>query len=499
ARATSVYVTPDIDQEEARLFDELDQGVSGYFPFMQQFWKAIGPRGNTTFFDRGWYMASIQRMLFALLGDDFGKEGGKLGKKRQEKLDALIEASLQSAQDFEHQLINDGYVVVKFFLHISEEEQKLRLTGLYNDPTTRWRVSREKLLRAGSYQQAYRLYDTLLEKSNETYAPWVLVNGEDRRAANLTICATLVEALEGAFDVRAAGGEDGAAGPGGPGAAGGPQKQASPAAAWANIPFCLDKEGKRVSCAPRFPQAPVTPSLEAVDRSLRLSPADYKARLKEQQEKLYRLELEMFLKRIPLIVLFEGWDAAGKGGAIKRVAQALDARSYTIFPSAAPTPLEKLHPHLWRYWTRLPKAGHVGIYDRSWYGRVLVERVEGFATEAEWTCAFDEINGFEHELVGWGALLVKFWVEISPDEQLRRFRDREADPHKQWKITEEDWRNREKHAPYKAALDDMFQRTSTTFAPWTILPSEDKYYARVEALRTITDALEARISGGRFG
>ncbi|MCL2530216.1 MAG: hypothetical protein FWE41_07840, partial [Coriobacteriia bacterium] len=172
---------------------------------------------------------------------------------------------------------------------------------------------------------------------------------------------------------------------------------------------------------------------------------------------------------------------------------ALDARAYTIFPSPAPTPLELLHPHLWRYWTRLPKAGHVGIYDRSWYGRVLVERVEGFATPAEVCRAYDEINGFELDLVNWGALLLKFWVEISPEEQLKRFYQREEDPVKLWKITEDDWRNRDKYPEYRVAVNDMFRLTSTSFAPWVILESEDKLYARVKTLQLINATLEAHL------
>ena len=230
------------------------------------------------------------------------------------------------------------------------------------------------------------------------------------------------------------------------------------------------------------------PALDAVDHSLVLAPDDYKRQIKTEQERLNKLEMEMYQKRIPLMVMYEGWDAAGKGGNIKRVAQALD-----VFPSPAPTKPELLHPHLWRYWTRLPKAGHVGIYDRSWYGRVLVERVEGFATPSEWGRAYDEINEFERELVRWGAILLKFWVDVSPEEQLRRFRDREQDPAKQWKITDEDWRNRDKYPQYKAAIEDMFRLTSTPFAPWMVLESDDKRHARVKALKIINDALEARL------
>lgn len=201
----------------------------------------------------------------------------------------------------------------------------------------------------------------------------------------------------------------------------------------------------------------------------------------------------MYRARIPLMLLYEGDDAAGKGGNIKRVAQAIDARAYTVFPSPAPTKPELMHPHLWRYWTRLPRAGHVGIYDRSWYGRVLVERVEGFASPAEWSRAYDEINEFERQLEVWGAILLKFWVAVDPDEQLRRFTERETNPDKQWKITPEDWRNRDKHPQYAAAANDMFRLTSTEYAPWIVLESTNKYYARIKALRIINETLEKRL------
>ena len=194
-----------------------------------------------------------------------------------------------------------------------------------------------------------------------------------------------------------------------------------------------------------------------------------------------------------MMIMYEGWDAAGKGGSIKRVAQALDARSYTIFTSPAPTKIELAHPFLWRYWTRLPKAGHVGIYDRSWYGRVLVERVEGFASPSQWARAYDEINEFERSMVQWGAILLKFWVDISPETQLERFEARENNPDKQWKITAEDWRNRDRYPEYYAAIQDMFRLTSTPEAPWIILESDDKLYARVKALKTINQALEERL------
>jgi len=251
------------------------------------------------------------------------------------------------------------------------------------------------------------------------------------------------------------------------------------------------------ACAPRGSNYMIMADYPQIDHSKAKPRIDdwdeYRSLLKKEQERFSALQVEMYRKRVPLMIMYEGWDAAGKGGNIKRIAQAIDARSYQIYPSPAPTPAELAHPHLWRYWTRLPQAGKVGIYDRSWYGRVLVERVEGFATPEQWSRAYDEINAFEHELVQWGAVLLKFWVDITPDEQLARFEARAADPAKTWKLTDEDWRNREKYPQYKAAVDDMFRLTSTTFAPWTVLESDSKYYARIQALKAINEALEARL------
>lgn len=521
ARATSVHVTENLDVEAARAFAGSGCGVTGFYPFMQEFWKALGPRGNITFFDRGWYTAATQHMLYTEFGEISLKAAAKdeqellseaegQGKKAAKKAAAAMEEArrvrhigmlsrhLTSVADFERQLVNDGYLVIKFFVHVTKEAQKRRLERLRANPATRWRVSKEKLARVGNYREAYQLYDSLLEGSSFDYAPWHVLNGEDKRGANIAIASTLVSAIERALVQQAD-----------------PAEAAAVAKALANSAGALDEpmqeasggkgdpssEAEREACeaaalaprASRFGIVANAPSLDRIDHGLTLDLEDYRRQLKEQQRRLNELEMEMYQKRIPLMAMYEGWDAAGKGGTIKRVAQALDARAYTIFPSPAPTKPELLHPHLWRYWTRLPKAGHVGIYDRSWYGRVLVERVEGFATPSEWARAYDEINEFERELVRWGAILLKFWVDVSPEEQLRRFHDRQENPAKRWKITDEDWRNREKRPQYKAAVEDMFRLTSTPFAPWIVLESDDKRYARVKALTIINDALEARL------
>lgn len=480
ARSTNVVHTVFPPYEDAELFTALENGVTGYKPFMEPFWQGLGERGTITFYEQGWYATAESMMLAAERARWKSKARhrhshprvpiGTLVQKAFEPLEELGGASradtyLDAIASWEKGLVDDGYLVLKFFVHISKAEQRHRMEELFENPDTRWRVSDDELMRCAEYNDIYELHDELLKRSDFEFAPWVLVNGEDKRIANLQVAQTMVDALRQGLAAKAAAREAAAA-----------KAPSAEAPLMSAFPICTDH-----------------PDLDEVDHSLKLEREDYEQQLKHEQKRLAKLELEMYLQRIPLVVMYEGWDAAGKGGAIKRVAQALDARAYHIFPSPAPTPLELAHPHLWRYWTRLPKAGHVGIYDRSWYGRVLVERVEGFASLQEWQRAYDEINAFERDLVDWGAILVKFWVEVHPDEQLRRFQERQDTPEKQWKITPDDWRNREKNPQYYQAVQDMFRLTSTTYAPWTLLESDDKLYARVKSLRTINEALEKRL------
>jgi len=237
-----------------------------------------------------------------------------------------------------------------------------------------------------------------------------------------------------------------------------------------------------------------TTALDHVDLSLSLTAEEYADRLKEAQNRLRELEHQIYRRRIPVVIAYEGWDAAGKGGNIRRLTQNLDPRGYGVIPIAAPNDIEKAHHYLWRFWAQLPKAGHIAIFDRTWYGRVLVERVEGFCTEAQWRRAYREINAMEQQLVHFGTVLLKFWLHIDPDEQLRRFQQRQEDVHKQWKITEEDWRNRSKLDQYRDAVEEMLYRTSTPYAPWTIVESNCKWYSRVKALETVCDAIQKRMS-----
>ena len=228
------------------------------------------------------------------------------------------------------------------------------------------------------------------------------------------------------------------------------------------------------------------PKLEDISlKDKTMSEETYREELGRLQKELNHLHYELYRKKIPVIIAYEGWDAAGKGGNIKRVAGALDPRGYEVHPIASPEPHEKVRHFLWRFWTRLPKTGHIAIFDRTWYGRVMVERLEGFCSENDWQRAYNEINEFEKELTDWGAVVIKFWVQIDNETQLERFTERQNTPEKQWKITDEDWRNRDKWDLYEGAVNEMIRKTSTTFAPWYILESDDKKYARIKALRIV--------------
>ena len=515
ARATSVHVTRELDIDTMSSFPGREWGVQNYFPVMQQFWQSLGERGTITFYDRGWYATGIEQALFELLEGSREETVAKLAKKGRVSQDwaevargefhGNVVASYQSiAHNFERMLVDDGYIVIKLFVHVTKEAQKKRMKRLRENVNTAWRVSDEKMAQTKYYDKAYQLYDQLLERTNFDFAPWTIVNGEDKRKANLQIARTLVNALEEAL---AKGGNEAEEAAKAKAAANSARAAAAVAEGGAEetvvdnpdeVLAAAEAEAElQHSQAPRASNFIIMAGCPKIDHSVEKprieSDTEYKERLKYEQARFNMLEMEMFRKRVPLMLMYEGWDAAGKGGNIKRIAQAIDARAYTVFPSPAPTKPELMHPHLWRYWIRLPKAGHVGIYDRSWYGRVLVERVEGFASPEQWSRAYDEINEFEHELVQWGAILLKFWVDITPEEQLRRFEMRQNDPNKAWKITEEDWRNRDKYPQYKMAVNDMFRLTSTTFAPWHVLESDDKHYARVQALEIVNNALEQRL------
>lgn len=229
--------------------------------------------------------------------------------------------------------------------------------------------------------------------------------------------------------------------------------------------------------------------LERLDLSIALPREEYERWLKVLQADLHQLAYQIYMQKRPVVIVFEGWDAAGKGGAIKRLTEKMDPRGYVVWPIAAPTGEDKERHYLYRFWRRLPEQGQIAIFDRSWYGRVLVERVEGFCTEDAWRRAYSEINQFERQLTDFGTIIFKFWMHISKDEQLERFRERERINYKSWKITDEDWRNRGKWEDYEVATEEMLRKTSTANAPWTVVEANDKLFARIKVLRTVAEKL----------
>lgn len=358
---------------------------------------------------------------------------------------------------FERQLADDDYLIVKYFIHISKKEQKKRMEKLLENKNTRWRVNDKDLKQNRNYDKNLQRFNDMIAATDTEYAPWHLISGMDKDEALLEILKVLNAAIEGRLNAR---------------------KPVHKGILPSKMEFPLVK----------------MPKLSEVDLSPSLTEEEYRVQLDAAQKKLSKLAYKLYRKDIPLIICYEGWDAAGKGGNIKRVAASLDPRDYDVKPVCAPDLYEAGRHYLWRFQKYVPKSGHTQIFDRTWYGRVMVERLEGFCTSAEYRRAYNEINEFEKELTDWGAIVVKFWLHIDKDEQLRRFKDRQNTPEKRWKITDEDWRNREKWDLYEKAVDDMIKYTSTEYAPWHIIESNSKYYARVKAINVLIEEIEKRLS-----
>ena len=409
-------------------------------PFLWRYWTKTPAKGRIAVFDRSWYR-SVQVDRF----DGLTRED-KLGDAYQDIL------------SFEKQLCDDGTVIMKFFLYIDKDEQKKRFKKLEGSKETSWRVTEEDWNRNKDFDRYLKMNEEMLEKTDTDYAPWVIIEAVDKDYAALKIVSTVMDRLEYELEHRRP--EDG--------------KQA---------------QRQESKTRERFKNG----VLSGIDLSKSLTEEEYKTRLKKLQKRLAELHSELYRLRIPVVIGFEGWDAGGKGGAIKRLTSNLDPRGYRVNPTAAPNDIEKVHHYLWRFWNSVPKAGHIAIFDRTWYGRVMVERIEGFCTEAEWRRAYQEINEMESHMANAGAVVLKFWLHIDKDEQERRFRERQANPAKQWKITDEDWRNREKWDQYEEAVNEMLIRTSTTYAPWIVVEGNDKRYARVKVLQTVVDALEKKV------
>ncbi|HWB79328.1 MAG TPA: polyphosphate:AMP phosphotransferase [Nannocystaceae bacterium] len=404
-------------------------------PLLWRYWRMLPPRGSIGIFFDSWY--------------DYGLHGRAYGDLSLAELDREVEG----ARRFERMLTEEGFVVLKLWFHLSKADQRRRLRALEKDKRTRWRVTHEDWDHYSKYERMLAAAGRALRNSSTEYAPWIVVPGKDPRYRGITVGRALLDALSN---------ED---------------VEAQPSETMLHPVAAIDDHNV----------------LRALDLTQKLERDEYERELDELQRRLALAMRRRKFKKRSLVIVFEGMDAAGKGGAIRRAVAGLDPRRYHVVPIAAPSDEERARPYLWRFWRHVPRNGRAAVFDRSWYGRVLVERVEGYCTTNDWMRAYSEINDFEEQLVEEGNVLVKLWLHIDLEEQLQRFRDREREPNKQHKIGPDDWRNREKWPKYEQAIIDMIDRTSTEIAPWTLVEANDKYHARVKVLRTICDRLEAAL------
>ena len=423
-------------------------------PFLWRFWTKTPEKGRIAIYDGSWY----RRALI-----------DRFEKRTKEK--ELPEA-FHSINSFEKQLTDDGTVIIKLFLDISRKEQKKRFEKLQKNKETAWRVTQGDLERNAKYNEYAAMMEDMLFKTDTDYAPWTIIEATDRRFATVKIYTTVIKAMADQIEKLAR------------------QKKKVTADQETEDHMNVSEVAREADKELRELQVSI---LSKADLSLKYSREEYEEKLDKLQKKIEKLHGELYRRRIPVVLGFEGWAAGGKGGAIKRLTAKMDARGYAVNPTASPNDIEKAHHYLWRFWRAMPKAGHVAIFDRTWYGRVMVERIEGFCTKEEWQRAYKEINDMEKDLYDAGAVVIKFWMHIDKDEQERRFRERQENPEKQWKITDEDWRNREKWDQYEDAVNEMLLRTSTDYAPWVVVEGNDKYYARVKVLKTVVDAIEERL------
>ncbi len=406
-------------------------------PRMWRYWRALPPRGRIGILFGSWYSEPI---LARVMGH--AKRGA-------------FERELERIRHFERMLAAEGVVLVKLWMHLSRKAQYARLKTLESRKSTRWRVGPGEWQHHRHYDEFVSVCEQALRETSTGEAPWEVIEGSDHEYRSLTAARLLRRAIEARL------------------------------------------KGKRPVLTP--PAPPPSPSIDGrtllstQDYTRRLAREKYEKRLLKLQGELNLLTRSKRMRGRSLVVAFEGMDAAGKGSTIRRITQALDARFYRVIPIAAPTEEERAQPYLWRFWRHMPEHGQAAIFDRSWYGRVLVERVERFCSEADWMRAYPEINDFEEQLAESGAIVAKFWLAITPKEQLARFKAREVTPHKRFKITPEDWRNRKKWPAYEQAVNDMLDRTSTEHAPWNVVASDDKLWSRIEVLERLVETLEKRL------
>ncbi len=405
-------------------------------PWWWRFWRALPPRGEIGVLFGSWYTDPIVEHAY-----------NRIDVRR-------FEAAMHQVKAFERMLTVDGALFVKVWLHLGKTAQQERWQA--DEASGRpWKVSPIAEEYGEHYDAFLRASERAIRLTDTGLAPWHIVDAEDSRFRDLTVGRTLLAAIRA--------------------------RLAEPVPASPAPPPSVELPGEPVTV------------LSRVDLDQQLSKSAYRHQLAHWQQQLNRLGWAAHRAQRSLVAVFEGWDAGGKGGAIRRLTDGLDPRLMQVISIAAPTDEEVAQHYLWRFWRHVPRDGRVTIYDRSWYGRVLVERVEGFATRAEWSRAYHEINAFEGQLMAHGTVVTKFWLHISPEEQLARFTEREKIPWKKHKITDEDWRNREQWPAYAQAVNDMVQHTSTSEAPWVLVPGNDKRFARVMVVRTLCERLAAAL------
>ncbi|MBB3104114.1 polyphosphate:AMP phosphotransferase [Azomonas macrocytogenes] len=400
-----------------------------------RYWRELPPKGKIGIFFGNWYSQMLHRRVDGQLDD------------------TELDQSIDYALAMEQMLCDEGGLIFKFWFHLSKKRMKARLKELKNDPLHSWKISPLDWQQSKTYDRFVRYGERVVQRSSRNFSPWYVIEGSDHRYRSLTVGRILLDGLQAALKVNT-------------------RRLLQPHA------------------APLVDTSNNCKLLESLDLSQAIDKKAYVEQLTAEQARLSMLLRHKHMRKHALVAAFEGNDAAGKGSTIRRVAAALDPRQYRIVPIGVPTDEELAQPYLWRFWRHVPALGRFTIFDRSWYGRVLVERVEGFAEPADWLRAYAEINDFEETLTRSGIVLVKFWLAIDKQTQYERFKARENTPFKRFKITEDDWRNREKWDQYVDAVGDMVDRTSTSFAPWTLVEANDKHFARVKVLRTINDALE---------
>jgi len=422
-------------------------------PTFWRFWRHLPPKGQIGIHMSGRYSRPLLEFVYGDISQDEFKH------------------QLDRINNFEKALADDGAMVLKFWMHISQDVQKNRLEILETDPLRSWRMSELDWKHYEMYDKFIEAAEQIISYTNTGHAPWEIIEGEDLRYRSLRVGEIFQETLERHMTSELY-----------------RQKYLSEMReeVHAKIEDAGEENGKR---------KPLVTILDALDFSHSIDKKTYRQELAKGQARLATLHQRAAEKKISTTLVFEGPDASGKGGAIRQITEALDARYYKVYPFAAPTDVENAHHYLWRFWNCVPRGGRMTIFDRSWYGRVLVERIERFAGDDEWRRAFAEINDFEDQLIEHGIVLLKFWLQISKDEQLQRFKAREETPYKRWKLCDEDWRNRERWDDYALAAHEMIQQTSVKNSPWVLVENENKQYGRIKVLNAVCDALEKAVQG----